>query len=153
MCLIALFFSSSPPFCTLSLLFLFHLHGRIYLMQPEHSMSHYWFLFPLLSCWVFDAGVQWHAGLCCGPLILFNVLSPSILSIHHKNVLLFSLSGCPMNTICTGSSLEPHSSGMTFHWSSRTLTAVFYKVRKISQWFILEPLRNPCILNSLKIQT
>lgn len=63
------------------------------------------------------------------------------------------LSGCPMNVVCTGSSLEPHRSGMTFHWSSRTLTAVFYKVRKISQSFILELLRNPCILNILKIQT
>lgn len=65
--------SSTPHsfLCSLAFLFMFRLHGHIYLMLPEHSMSQYWFLFPLLCWWVFDAGVQGYRGLCCGPLFPF----------------------------------------------------------------------------------
>lgn len=57
--------------CSLSCLFLFCLHGRIYLMLPGPSMSRYRFLFPLLCWWVFDARVQGPTGLCCGPFVPF----------------------------------------------------------------------------------
>lgn len=54
---------------------------------------------------------------------------PYITKMSHRFRTAY-LSGYPLNTGCTGSSLEPHRSGMTFHWSSRMHSAVFLNGEK-----------------------
>lgn len=83
---------------------LFCLHGRIYLMLLGHRMSRYWFLFPPLRWWVFDAGVQGHAGLFAVALSSSSMSLPSSgIFIFHTSKKKNSLSLCvcrPPDTFC-----------------------------------------------------
>lgn len=146
MCLIALFLPSSF-LCSCSLLFLFGLHDRIYLMLPGHSMTRYWFIFPLLCWWVSGRGVQGHTWLCCGLLFLFS-RPHSGPAYPYITKLPFSLCSAHLtDEVCLHGLLDypPEQQGVLTSQQSLWIEM------KISHWLTPERLGNPCILNSWKM--
>jgi len=144
MCLIALFLPSSF-LCSCSLLFLLDLHDRIYLMLPGHSMTRYWFLFPLLCWWVSGGGIQGHfvVAFCS----FFHVLT-LVRPIHTSlNCPFLCVLPTWQNKVCLHGlqDFPPEQQG------ALTSQQSLWIVMKISHWLTPERLGKPCILNSWKM--